>query len=152
MLHEYVIPLLIAFAVLIYATIMAAMENKRRVPAAVYEAFYKAYPQARDVTFEKDRQAGTAVIEVEFDNQGVRTEATYTRDGLLLEIEEDIKPDQLPETIVEALRTAYPYATLTEAEKITKTDGTVSGYEVELKQELEIHLDASGKILNTKAD
>ena len=152
MLNDYVVALLIASAAPIYATIMAVMENKRRVPAVVYAAFFKAYPQALHVTFERDTKAGMPVFEIEFENQGVKTEATYKTDGTLLEVEEDIKPEQLPETIMKVLRTGYPYATLTEAEKITKADGTVIGYEVELKQELEIHLDASGKIIRTEAD
>jgi uncharacterized membrane protein YkoI len=150
--YEYLIPLLILLGVIIYAAITASLESKQQVPMAVYEAFYKAYPQARDVTFEKDRKAGKTVFEVEFEDQGVKTEVTCATDGTLLEIEEDIKPEALPAAVTEALKKAYPNATLKKVEKVTRTDGTVSGYEVEIKQELEIHLDASGNILKTEAE
>ncbi len=42
-----------------------------------------------------------------------------------------------------------------EAEKLLKPDGSIHGYEVEIKdgkKELEIHLDAAGKILKTETE
>ncbi len=79
---------------------------------------------------------------------------TYSAVGALLEIEETIQPDALPPAVTDAIKKAHPKATVTEAEKTLKPDGSVSGYEVEIKdgdKELEIHLDANGKIIKTKA-
>ncbi len=50
---------------------------------------------------------------------------------------------------------AHPKARIEEAEKVMQPDGTVSGYEVEIKvggKELELELDTSGKILTTERD
>ena len=129
--------------------------TEQQVPKPVLEAFHKAYPQAQDLKYEKDSNAGKTVYEVEFKDQGIEREATYTADGTLLETEEDIKPDSLPASITESLKKAHPHATVEEAEKVMKPDGTVSGYEVEIKdgkKELEIHLDAAGKILKTETE
>lgn len=136
----------------------AGEENKlteQQVPKPVLEAFHKAYPQAQDAKYEEEKEAGKTVYEVEFKDQGVKREASYAAEGTLIETEEDIKPDALPAAITEALKKTYPHATVKEAEKVMKPDGTVSGYEVEIKdgkKELEIHLDAAGKILKTETE
>ena len=154
MKKSVLIPALLGLAAL--STVANAGEDKQlagqQVPKAVMEAFQKAYPQAADVKYEKE---GKAAYEVEFKDQGVEREATYSADGTLLETEEDIQPDALPVAVTEAIKKAHPQATIKEAEKTMKADGTVSGYEVEIKdgaKKLEIHLDATGKILKTEVD
>ncbi len=125
---------------------------EQQVPKPVLEAFHKAYPQATDIQYEAEKEAGKAVYEVEFKDQGVKREASYAAEGTLVETEESIKPDELPAAVTEALKKAHPHATVKEAEKVLKPDGSVSGYEVEIKdgkKEVEIHLDAAGKILKT---
>jgi len=148
------IPALLGLAAL--STCANAAEEKKitvqQVPKPVLEAFHKAYPQALDVKYEVEKDAGKTVYEVEFKEQGIKREATYAAEGTLLETEEDIKPDTLPAAITEALKKSHPQATVEEAEKVMKPDGSVSGYEVEIKdgkKEFEIRLDATGKIFKT---
>ena len=53
------------------------------------------------------------------------------------------------------IKKAHPKAEIKEAEKLMKADGTVTGYEVEVKtgkKKLELELDAAGKILKTERD
>ena len=48
---------------------------------------------------------------------------------------------------------AHPKATIEEAEKVMKPDGTVTGYEADIKvagKETKLELDVSGNILKTK--
>jgi len=134
-------------------------ENKpfgQQIPIAVLESFKKAYPHAADVNFEEESNAeGEAVYEVEFSDEGVEIQASYSADGTLLKIEEEIQFNELPEAVTDAIMQAYPDAILLEAKKIVASDGSVGGYEVEIEDddvELEIHLEPNGLILNTELE
>ena len=130
--------------------------TEQQVPKPVLEAFHKAYPQAVDLKYEKEDKEGKAAYEIEFNDQGIKREATFAADGKLLETEEeDIKPEALPAHIQDAVKKAHPQATIKDAEKTFKADGTLKCYKVEIQEgnkALELHLDESGKILKTKAE
>ena len=129
--------------------------NKHQVPKAVLEAFEKAYPNAKEVEFEKEMIEGKAVYEVEYTENGREYEILYDSDGMILQMEETLDVKALPESIVQAISKAYPKATIEDAEKVMKPDGTVTIYEVEIKTEgkkLELELDINGKILKTEKD
>ncbi len=90
---------------------------------------------------------------MEFKEHGKEFEATYSAEGALIETEEEIKTAELPKAVMDAVKKAYPHATMKEAEKVLKPDGTVSGYEVDVadgKKKLELKLDTSGAIAKTE--
>ena len=127
--------------------------SKHQVPKTVLEAFDKAYPNAKEVEFEKEMIEGKAVYEVEYKENGKEYEILYDSDGAILQKEETIDVKSLPEGVVQAIFQAHPKATIEEAKKVMKHDGTVTGYEVEIKtegKELELELDTYGKILKTE--
>lgn len=129
--------------------------SKHQVPKAVLEAFEKAYPNAKEVEFEKEMIEGKAVYEVDYKENGREYEILYDSDGVILQMEETLDVKALPEPIAQAISKAYPKATIEDAEKVMKPDGTVIVYEVEIKMEgkkLELELDASGKILKIEQD
>ena len=129
--------------------------SKHQVPKAVLEAFEKAYPNAKEVEFEQEMFEGKAAYEVEYKENGREYEILYGPDGVILQKEETIDVKTLPEPVVQAISKAHPKATIKEAEKVMKPDGTVTGYEVELKtegKELELELDTRGHILRTERD
>jgi uncharacterized membrane protein YkoI len=130
------------------------MLTEHELPLAVLESFNEAFPHAADIAFEEEsNEEGETVYAIEFTNQGVETEASYSADGALLKVEEEVQPGELPQAVTEAIMRAYPDAILLEAEKIMAADGSVSGYEVEIEDddvELEIHLDPNGLILDTE--
>jgi uncharacterized membrane protein YkoI len=129
--------------------------NKDQVPQAVVEAFEASYPNVKEVEFEKKMIEGKAVYEVEYKKNGKEYEILYDSDGMILQKEETIDVKALPEPIVQAISKAYPKASIEEAEMVMKPDGTVTGYEVEIKTEgkkLELEFDAHGKILKTEQD
>lgn len=140
------------------STAFAAEEKdvgKHQVPRAVHEAFQKAYPNAKEVKYKEEISEGKAAYEIEFKEKGKEIEALYSPEGVLIETEEEIKITELPEAIVQTIKKDYPKATLKEAEKTIQPDGKVSGYEVEIKEggkEIELELDASGKILKSEAE
>lgn len=129
--------------------------KKDQVPKEVIAAFEKAYPNAKGLEFEEETFAGKAAYEVEYKENGVEYEFLYSADGKLLQKEEEIDVKTLPDPVVQAILKAHPKAKIKEAEKLMKPDSesTVTGYEVEIKvagKELELELDASGKILKTE--
>ncbi|SDX02235.1 PepSY domain-containing protein [Nitrosomonas communis] len=129
--------------------------SKDQVPKAVLEAFEKAYPNAKKVEFEKEMFEGKEAYEVEYKENGKEYEILYSSEGEVLQKEETIDVKELPESIVQAISKVHPKATIKEAEKLMKPDGTVTGYEVEIKEDgkkLELELDANGNILKTEQD
>ncbi len=129
--------------------------SKDQVPKAVLEAFEKAYPNAKEVEFEQGMIEGKAVYEIEYKENDREYEILYDADGEVLQKEESIDVKALPEPITQAIAKVYPNATIEEAEKVMKPDGTVTGYEVEIKSEekkFELQLDTFGKILKTEQD
>jgi uncharacterized membrane protein YkoI len=129
--------------------------SKHQVPKAVLEAFEKAYPNAKGVEFEKEMFEGKMAYEVEYKENGREYELLYGADGSVLQKEENIETQVLPELVSQAITKAYPKGKVKEAEKVVTPDGTITGYEVEIKsagKELELELDSSGKILKTERE
>lgn len=127
--------------------------SKSQVPKAVINAFEKAYPNAKALEFEKETFEGKTAYEVEYKENGVEYELLYNADGTLLQKEEEIDGKSLPEPVAQAIRKAYPKAEIKEVEKLMKPDGTVTGYEVDIKatgKKIELELDVSGNILKTE--
>lgn len=127
--------------------------KKDQVPKAVIAAFEKAFPNAKELEFEEELFEGKTAYEVEYKKDGVEYEFLYSADGKLLQKEEEIDVKTLPDPVIQAILKAHPKAKIKEAEKLMKPDGTVTGYEVEIKvagKEIELELDVSGNILKTE--
>ena len=127
--------------------------SKNQVPKAVIDAFEKAHPDAKEVKYEEEIFAGKTAYEVEYKKNGKELEFSYGADGTLLQKEEEIDVKALPNPVVQAVLKAHPKATLEKAEKVMKPDGTIMGYEVDIKvagKETKLELDVSGNILRTK--
>jgi hypothetical protein len=129
--------------------------SRDQVPKAVIAAFEKAYPNAKDVKFEKETFEGKAAFEIEYKDNGKEHDLIYSDDGTLLQKEDEIDSKSLPESITQAINKKYPQAEIKEAEKLTKPDGTAAGYEVEIEaadKKVELELDINGNILKTEDD
>jgi uncharacterized membrane protein YkoI len=155
MKSQYIISAVLVAVPMIFGQANAGEKelSKNQVPQAVIAAFEKAYPNAKKLEFEEETFAGKAAYEVEYKKNGVEYEFLYSADGTLLQKEEEIDCKSLPEPVVQAIKKAHPKADIKEAEKLMKPDGTVTGYEVEIKaagKEIELELDVSGNILKTE--
>jgi hypothetical protein len=104
---------------------------KVQLPAAVTDAFKKAYPDAVIKNTGKEVENGKTVYEVESVDKGMNRDLIYSPDGTVVELEEQINPADLPAPVTAALKQLYPKATVTKAEKLMK-DGAVQ-YEMALK-------------------
>lgn len=70
------------------------------------------------------------------------------------EIEKEISPSELPQSIKDDIMVRYPGAELLEADEITKEDGSVT-YDVEIKSSgviTELMYDADGNFLGIETD
>jgi uncharacterized membrane protein YkoI len=155
MKSQYIISAVLVAVPVIFGQANAGEKElkKDQVPKEVIAAFDKAYPNAKKLEFEEETFAGKAAYEVEYKKNGVEYEFLYSADGTLLQKEEEIDGKSLPEPVVQAIKKAHPKAKIKEAEKLMKPDGTVTGYEVEIKadgKKIELELDVSGNILKTE--
>ena len=135
------------------------VQEKRKIgrgdiPTPIKEAFNRAWPKAKIKQCEVETTANRAVYFIEAERDDREIEAVYQLEVTLLEEQVDIDLKELPVTVVEAIKAAYPAGQIEEVEKIIR-QGALVGYEVELKdgkQNIELRLDPAGKILERKDD
>lgn len=152
---QYIITAALGILLMAFGQVNAGEKelSKNQVPKAVIEAFEKAHPNTKGLKYEEEIFEGKKVYEVEYKKDGKEFGFIYSADGVLLQKEEEIDVKALPAPIVQAILKAHPKATIKEAEKVMKPDGTVTGYEVDIKvagKEIELELDVSGNIMKTK--
>ncbi len=124
------------------------------VPAAVKEAFKKAYPKAEIEKWEKEDGNYEAEFEIEgVDKTGKKSEVegsvVYTATGELVQTEEEIRVSDLPKAAMEYIEKNVQKK-IKEASKITEAKGTVN-YEAEAGGEDYI-FDSEGKFLKKEQD
>jgi uncharacterized membrane protein YkoI len=126
--------------------------SKQDIPQAVLAAFQKDHPAAKRVKYEEEIIDGKDAYEIAFqDDKAQERSEVYRADGTLTETEKAIKIDELPDTVLQAVKNAHPHATLQRAFQVSNTSGTVTSYEVEIKEgkrEREVEFDINGKILS----
>jgi len=89
-------------ALLAAASPLAAQERSLRgsqVPAAVRDAFKRAFPAARAVGYSTEQRDGKPVYEVESRDGATHRDLTYAADGTLLESETAVPEAQLPPAV-----------------------------------------------------
>ena len=111
-----------------------------KVPAAVKESFGKQYPTAKP-SWKKEGSN----YEAEFKNNGTEMSAVYDASGKMMESETDIKISELPPTVMPYVNEHYKGKKITEASKITMSNGTIE-YEAEVEGK-DLMFDANGKFI-----
>lgn len=142
------------FQTLLSATLLlqgfsSAGQPKVSVPAPVQAAFAKAYPAARDIKWEKDHKD----YEVAFLAGESSLELKYNAQGTLLEKEEKVSAEALPQVVRATLEKDFSEYTVKNAELVERLG--VKTYEVVVqkgKSEYELTLDASGKLLKKEKE
>lgn len=137
---------ILVIAVLAAFSVSAQKVKENDVPSAVKEAFLKQYPNATEVSWEKENNN----YEVNFDLKETDHSALFDVNGNLLESEEDIAVSQLPAGVMEYIKTNYGGKKVKEAERVTNADGTVT-YEVEVKGK-DLIFDSNGKFIKELKD
>jgi len=123
------------------------------LPSSVRDAITSSFPEGiiHDVSLEDEN--GTDVYEAEIVENEHKYDVQISLDGEILEIEQEIEPENLPETIAESIYAEYPGAGILIAEKVTR--GQVTVYEVEVLssgRKIEVEIDDNGKIIEEKVE
>jgi len=129
---------------------------EKDVPAAVIAAFKAAYPSATIRGYARERENGKTFYEIESKDGNLGRDVLYHPDGAVAEIEETVAASELPAAVQEVIRTKYPGAVVTKAEKSTEKNaqGDKVGYEVIArrgKKRITLEFDSDGN-LKSKAN
>ena len=119
----------------------------RKLPDRVKEAVKAAYPGGKLRQASVQAAGGDNVYEVEVGAGRREYEMKITSEGMIRRLKEEIDVRDLPESIRQALKGAYPEGSLRSAAKITHDP--IITYEIELTsgdKEWEIELNISGHI------
>lgn len=116
-----------------------------KVPAAVKTAFTKQHP---GLTAKWEKENGQ--FEAGFKQNGQIMSVLYLANGTMTETEVDIKVSDLPIAVSKYVKEYYKGATIKEAAKITKADGTVH-YEAEVNK-MDVLFDVNGRFLKEVKD
>src|SRR5262245_21396908 len=130
------------------ATSALAQEQKiscTAVPAAVRQAFAKAFPKATIKTCAKEVEKGRTSYEISSTEGDTRRDVLFYADGRLIVVEEVIAFGSVPEPVQRAVKERYPGGEVTLTEKLIR-DGAVT-YEFRIRdgsKHVEIVLDGGG--------
>ncbi len=132
---------LMTVAAMITSLTFAQKLQEKDVPASVKTAFQKNFPQAKVEKWEKEGVNFEAEFELNKSEQSVLFDAQ----GGIIETEIEIEISELPNGIVDYVKTNYKGQSVKEAAKITDTKGTLT-YEAEIKG-MDLLFDSNGKFI-----
>jgi len=132
---------LMTVAAMITSLTFAQKMQEKEVPAPVKTAFQKNFPQAKVEKWEKEGDNFEAEFELNKSEQSVLFDAQ----GIIIETEIEIEISQLPNGVLDYVKTNYKGQSVKEAAKITDTKGTVT-YEAEIKGR-DLLFDSNGKFI-----
>jgi Putative beta-lactamase-inhibitor-like, PepSY-like len=132
---------LIMVAAMITSLTFAQKLQEKDVPASVKTAFQKNFPQAKVEKWEKEGVNFEAEFELNKSEQSVLFDAQ----GGIIETEIEIEISELPNGIVDYVKTNYKGQSVKEAAKISDTKGTLT-YEAEIKG-MDLLFDSNGKFI-----
>ena len=142
---------LIAIGLLLTSVCASAQEAKikeKDVPQAVIAAFKSAYPNATVRGYAREKENGKVFYEIESKDGATMRDLLYNPDGTVAEIEETIAVTDLPAEAQQLIKSKYPRAVVSRAEKVTEGDKVK--YEVSArigKKRIGWSFDADGKLL-----
>jgi uncharacterized membrane protein YkoI len=124
-----------------------------QLPKAVLDAVKAKFPGAKLTEAEKETKDGKTTYEIGLEQKGQEYTVSATAEGKITEVEREVEIKDLPKAVTDAIKKKYPNAKMEEAEEVTADNKTT--YEVIVKsgkKELELTLDAGGKILKEEAE
>jgi hypothetical protein len=127
-------------------SVWAAGINVDQIPAKAREALQKLAGSNPIIKVESEKEHGVQVYEAAWTADGTKTEAEVTADGVLLEMEEWVKADKVPQAVRETAEKA-----LAGASKLSYEKHTVVFYEVEGKvdgKKKEVSISPAGKLMS----
>jgi len=143
---------LIAVICLAFSSVTRADDEEKvpldKLPAKIKEAVKAKFPDAEQVSAEKEKEDGKILFEVNVKNKGKVVEITLTEDGKIVELETEITVADLPKAVTEAFEKKYPKATVTKVEEVIA--GEKTKYELLItfgEKKLEVSFDPKGAFI-----
>jgi hypothetical protein len=139
--------LIILFVVL--ATVACRPSKKEVVvPENIKAAFSKIHPSATDIYWIQE----PSIFEAKFTDGNMKGAVSFNEHGEVVETEEVIKQDQLPNLtgIVDYIKTNYSGESIQRCEKIVKKDSTII-YEIQITGK-ELVFDSQGNFKEEELD
>ncbi len=125
-------------------------KESETAPKVVETAFQQKFPTAQKVKWEKENDTEW---EAEFKLDGKEYSANFSSDGTWKETEHEIAKSDIPAAVQNTLNTEFPVYKIEESEISETADGTVYEFELEKgKSEMEVTIDASGKVLKKEVE
>ena len=127
-----------------------AAETKMKVedlPAAVQAAMKEQSKGATILGASKEREHGRMTYEVETKQAGKGRDITFAEDGSLLEVEQEVDLDSIPQPAKEAIQKKAAGGTIKKVESVTQ--GSSTSYEADVStkngknQEVAVNADGS---------
>lgn len=119
MKRQIAILIILIFA-LITLSALAQETKKVNAPKAVTEAFSKSYPNAKILSVSKEKEQGKVTFEIESMDGKTRRDLIFDEKGNVLEYEELISTNELPNVILDKISKDFAKASITKAEKLFK--------------------------------
>jgi hypothetical protein len=121
-----------------------------KVPAPVLKAFKAKFPDVTIKAAIKEESDGKTLYEIESTaKSGLTVDAVLQPNGEFVEIEKELKADDLPAAVAAAVKKAYPKSKVTKAEELIKGDKSLFELVVETAdgKTTEVVVEKSGKIV-----
>ncbi|MBS1916336.1 MAG: PepSY-like domain-containing protein [Bacteroidetes bacterium] len=123
-----------------------ATQAQTKAPNAVTTAFSTQFPNSTNVHWGKEN---AKEYEANFKLNGINMSANYDLNGNLKETETEIAVKDLPEAVIKSIKTKYPNAIISGADRIEKAGGKII-YEADIKlnkKKKEIELYEDGRFM-----
>ncbi|MBK7410013.1 MAG: PepSY-like domain-containing protein [Saprospirales bacterium] len=134
--------LLLSFGLFFFA----CSENEHAAPAEVQIAFDAKFPTVEKVKWDKE---GEGEWEAEFTVEGLEMSANFKTDGTWLETETEMKADDLPQEVTDAIGAQFADYKM-EGITMVEMPDQATAYEVELEKDgttIEATFNADGALL-----
>lgn len=126
--------------------------SQGEVPSAVLQAFTSQYPDASVREYSSEREKGQTLYEISFTADNKAYDVTYNKDGQVVEVEEQITAEELPEAIKNELTKSFSKFQLNKVERIQEGgkifyEAKLTAFEDSQKRAYEIKYSESGELI-----
>jgi len=139
----------IFFVVLMFVAFNLGAVGQTAVPENVKAVFEKMFPEAKSIKWSAE---DSKTWEAEFKMKCKKMSANFDGDGKWMETETEMKARNLPDNVLNVVKTEFPGYRIDEACLVESPD--MKAYEIEIEKkeagkeiELEVLVSADGKIL-----
>ena len=133
---------------------VAAVAAAGKLPPDVMAALITKFPHAKIDKWNKEKEDGRIVYDIEFKQDSRKFEADIFADGTIHNWEQQIAQGDLPQPVVQAVNRKFPGAVLKEVMAVTDVQNAVEhlhGYEIVVarahKKDVEMTVAPDGRIL-----